>query len=103
MEHWNPTEWPGQRAIAGATFDRIEGIGLDLVIHPSAEAERCGWSEAFGSEPVVYSLVSLVGARGLTPLVTVREREVLALMAEGRTNTRISRQLWLRDRTRFDG
>ena len=33
--------------------------------------------------------------RALTP----REREVLALMAEGRTNTGIARKLWLTDRT----
>lgn len=33
--------------------------------------------------------------RTLTP----REREVLALMAEGRTNTGIARRLWLSDRT----
>jgi hypothetical protein len=26
------------------------------VIHPSAEAERYGWSEAFGSEPLVCSI-----------------------------------------------
>ena len=37
-------------------FDRIDAMGLDLVIHPSAEAERCGWSDAFGSEPLVYSI-----------------------------------------------
>jgi serine/threonine-protein kinase PknK len=32
-------------------------------------------------------------------LLTAREREVLALMAEGRTNVGISRRLWLSDRT----
>jgi DNA-binding NarL/FixJ family response regulator len=32
-------------------------------------------------------------------LLTRREREVLALMAEGRTNLGIARQLWLTDRT----
>jgi hypothetical protein len=31
-------------------------MGVDLVIHLSAEAERYGWSEAFGSEPLVYSI-----------------------------------------------
>lgn len=31
--------------------------------------------------------------------LTPREREVLALMAEGRTNTGIARKLWLTDRT----
>lgn len=55
-ELWNDTEPAGQRAIAGATFDRIEAMGLDLVIHPSAEAERYGWSQAFGSGPLVCSI-----------------------------------------------
>jgi DNA-binding NarL/FixJ family response regulator len=32
-------------------------------------------------------------------LLTTREREVLALMAEGRTNVGIARRLWLSDRT----
>ena len=40
-------------------------------------------------------------ARPGDPLVTLtsREREVLALMAEGRTNRGIARRLWLTDRT----
>jgi DNA-binding NarL/FixJ family response regulator len=40
-------------------------------------------------------------ARPDDPLVTLtsREREVLALMAEGRTNRGIARRLWLTDRT----
>ncbi|MCP2329054.1 DNA-binding NarL/FixJ family response regulator [Hamadaea flava] len=33
------------------------------------------------------------------PGLTAREREVLALMAEGRTNVGIARRLWLTDRT----
>jgi hypothetical protein len=37
---WQDTEPAGRRAIAGAAFDRIEVSGLDLVIHPSAEAEQ---------------------------------------------------------------
>ena len=53
---WRETEPAGRRAIAEAAFDRIDAMGLDLVIHPSPEAERYGWSEAFGSEPLVYSI-----------------------------------------------
>jgi hypothetical protein len=53
---WQNTEPEGQRAIAEAAFDRIDALGLDLIVHPSAEAERYGWSEAFGSEPLVCSI-----------------------------------------------
>ena len=52
---WRETEPEGRRAIAEAAFDRIDAMGLDLVLHPSAEAERFDWSEAFGSEPLMYS------------------------------------------------
>lgn len=53
---WDDTEPQGRRAIAEAAFDRIEAVGLDLVIHPSAEAERYGWSAAFGPDPLVCSI-----------------------------------------------
>jgi DNA-binding NarL/FixJ family response regulator len=51
-------------------------------------------------DPEVVS--RLLGAhRGDDPLasLTTREREVLGLMAEGRTNVGIARRLWLTDRT----
>jgi DNA-binding NarL/FixJ family response regulator len=51
-------------------------------------------------DPEVVS--RLIGAhRAGDPLATLtaREREVLALMAEGRTNVGIARRLWLTDRT----
>jgi DNA-binding NarL/FixJ family response regulator len=43
----------------------------------------------------------LIGGRGGDPLgsLTAREREVLAAMAEGRTNVGIARRLWLTERT----
>jgi len=44
---------------------------------------------------VVARLLGGPALPGLTP----REREVLALMAEGRTNVGIARRLWLTDRT----
>ena len=51
-------------------------------------------------DPEVVS--RLIGGRSVRdPLdaLTVREREVLALMAEGRTNVGIARRLWLAERT----
>jgi hypothetical protein len=53
---WKETDALGRRAIAEAAFDRIEALGLDLVIHPSAEAERYGWSDAFGPDPLVCTI-----------------------------------------------
>jgi DNA-binding NarL/FixJ family response regulator len=46
-------------------------------------------------------VAGLISPRGNDPLamLTSREREVLALMAEGRTNRGIARRLWLTDRT----
>jgi DNA-binding NarL/FixJ family response regulator len=51
-------------------------------------------------DPEVVSRL-LTPARRNDPLaaLTAREREVLALMAEGRTNLGIARRLWLTDRT----
>jgi DNA-binding NarL/FixJ family response regulator len=51
-------------------------------------------------DPEVVSRL-IGGHRGADPLssLTAREREVLALMAEGRTNVGIARRLWLTDRT----
>ncbi|MBJ7456964.1 MAG: response regulator transcription factor [Thermoleophilia bacterium] len=47
---------------------------------------------------VVAALVARRGTDPLSPL-SAREREVLGLMAEGRTNAGIARRLWLTDRT----
>ena len=55
-ELWADTPSEGRRAIAEAAFDHIDALGIDLVIYPSAEAERYGWSEAFGSESLVCSI-----------------------------------------------
>jgi DNA-binding NarL/FixJ family response regulator len=46
-------------------------------------------------------IARLIGRHRHDPIasLTIREREVLALMAEGRTNVGIARRLWLTDRT----
>ena len=48
---------------------------------------------------VVRRLIGGRRARDPLDALTAREREVLALMAEGRTNVGIARRLWLTDRT----
>jgi len=47
---WEETEPEGRRAMAEATFDRIDVLGMDLTLHPSAEANRYGWANAFGTD-----------------------------------------------------
>ena len=48
---------------------------------------------------VVSRLVGRRRGRAALAALTTREREVLSLMAEGKTNGGIARQLWLTDRT----
>jgi DNA-binding NarL/FixJ family response regulator len=48
---------------------------------------------------VVSLLLSPLRASDQLAALTPREREVLALMAEGRTNRGIARRLWLTERT----
>jgi DNA-binding NarL/FixJ family response regulator len=48
---------------------------------------------------VVAQLIGPKQVHDPLALLTAREREVLALMAEGRTNRGIARRLWLTDRT----
>ena len=48
---------------------------------------------------VVGRLIGAPRARDPLDTLTSREREVLALMAEGRTNVGIARRLWLAERT----
>lgn len=48
---------------------------------------------------VVTTLLGVRNRHDPLDLLTPREREVLALMAEGRTNAGIAKRLWLTDRT----
>lgn len=85
--------------VAGGRFgyllkDRV----LDVDDFLDALRRVAGGGSALDPE-VVVRLIS--PTRGDDPLasLTAREREVLALMAEGRTNAAIARRLWLTDRT----
>ena len=48
---WRETDATGRRATTEAALDRIDALGLDLVLRPGAEAERYGRSEESRSEP----------------------------------------------------
>ncbi len=53
---WRETTAEGRRAIAEATFERIDAHGLNLVVHLTPEARRYGWANAFGGEPLVCTI-----------------------------------------------
>lgn len=57
-----------------------------------------GGGSALDAE-VVATLLGRGGGRDPLAVLTPREREVLALMAEGRTNAGIAKRLWLTERT----
>lgn len=57
-----------------------------------------GGGSALDAE-VVATLLGRGGARDPLALLTPREREVLAVMAEGRSNAGIAKRLWLTERT----
>src|SRR5260221_7750290 len=60
-----------------------------------------GWQWAAPWRPRHWSRNSLRPARreNLSPQLTEREREVLALMAEGRSNSGIAHRLWITEGT----
>jgi hypothetical protein len=39
-----------------AVFDQVDAPGVDLTVHPSAEAERYGWADAFAPDPLVCTV-----------------------------------------------
>lgn len=83
----------GQGAFGYLLKDRVLDVDDFL-----ATVERVAAGGSALDPEVVSRLVSARRASGLEAL-TSREREVLAQMAEGRTNLGISRRLWLTERT----
>ena len=54
---WNETTVAGRRAIAEATFERIDVLGVtDYTITPTADAIAHGWDAAFGEEAITCSI-----------------------------------------------
>jgi serine/threonine-protein kinase len=61
--------------------------------------ERVAAGECVVDPSIVTRLVSRSGLAGPLSVLTAREREVLALMAEGRTNIAIGQRLFLSEKT----
>lgn len=53
---WREAPVEGRRAVAAAAFERVDAVGLDLVLRLTPEAERHGWREAFGDAPLEVEL-----------------------------------------------
>jgi DNA-binding NarL/FixJ family response regulator len=71
---------------------------LDVDDFLDAARRVCGGGSALDPE-VVATLLSPQGRDDVLGELTPREHEVLALMAEGRTNAAIAKRLWLTERT----
>lgn len=85
--------------------ERPEGFGyllkdrvLDVDDFLDAARRVCDGGSALDPE-VVATLVSPKRQENALAELTPREQEVLALMAEGRTNAAIAKRLWLTERT----
>ena len=72
--------------------------GLTLLLEDAGHEVVAAGGSALDPE-VVSRLIGGRSVRDPLDALTVREREVLALMAEGRTNVGIARRLWLAERT----
>jgi hypothetical protein len=53
---WRETTVERRRAMAEATFERVDALGLGLVVYPSIEAERCGLADAFGPDSIACTI-----------------------------------------------
>jgi len=50
---WTAADDTGRRLLTEAIFEKVEVLGVQSVtIHPTAEADAHGWSDAFGSVPL---------------------------------------------------
>jgi DNA-binding NarL/FixJ family response regulator len=81
---------------------RSAGRGAEAadVVAPAREAAR-----RLGAEPLLAEIRALATERAVTrelggpQALTAREREVLALLVEGRTNRQVARQLYISEKT----
>jgi DNA invertase Pin-like site-specific DNA recombinase len=53
---WTAADDSGRRLLTEAIFEKVEVLGVQSVtIHPTPEADAHGWSEAFGSVPLLLN------------------------------------------------
>ena len=51
---WAAADDSGRRLLTEALFEKVEVLGVKSVaIHPTPEADAHGWSDAFGSAPLL--------------------------------------------------
>jgi hypothetical protein len=88
---WEETETEGRRAIAEATFDHLDVLGLDVIATPSAEAEQYGWGEVFGRGTLEVPVVCSNGHSG-------RGERNCAVMSDAGAVVRFVRETVARER-----
>jgi len=99
-----------EKSVDDATLDRISEVARQLCAPPSADARRTALVRLAGLMPDVH--ITIRPSRGAAPAVVVvlaaeatrrpnrfaalsaREREVAALLSEGRTNREIATELF---------
>jgi DNA-binding NarL/FixJ family response regulator len=81
---------------AGATGYLLKNEAVEVVV---AAVQAAAQGRAFFSATVAAQLAQLARPEPLVEAPTAREREVLAELAQGRTNAEIARQLGISERT----
>ena len=92
------TRLPAALVAGGAFGDMLKDRVLDVADFVDGVERVAAGGSALDPEAVA-GLISAHPADGLMARLTAREREVLALMAQGLTNAGVARRLWLTERT----
>ena len=92
------TRWSTELAASGGFGYLLKDRVLDVDDFLDALRRVAGGGSAIDPE-VIGALLRPARAHDPLESITARERDVLALMAEGRSNAAIARRLWLTERT----
>ncbi|MEV0901555.1 AAA family ATPase [Actinoplanes sp. NPDC049802] len=106
VEAWRVDGQPYQ--LAAALLDYAEAVAADRQAATEAITEACAIATALGAVPLAAAADTLARRLGVgggsapaagTEVLTAREREVLRLVAEGQSNSRIAQRLFISPKT----